>query len=70
MNSPLVRKSAADAVPSPSISVCALDPALGHCLGCYLTLDEIANWINLDSAQRLAVWDASADRRKADDEDR
>ena len=54
-------------VPSPCVSICAVDPAGGYCLGCYRTLDEIACWINLDSAQRLAVWDAIDARRKADD---
>lgn len=51
-------------VPSPCVSICAVDPAGGYCLGCYRTLDEIACWINFDSTQRLAVWDAIAVRRK------
>jgi predicted Fe-S protein YdhL (DUF1289 family) len=54
-------------VRSPCINVCVIDPAAGYCLGCYRTLDEIAAWINLDSAQRLAVWDAIDERRKARD---
>ena len=54
-------------VPSPCVSVCAVDPDGGYCLGCYRTLDEIAAWINLDSTERLAVLDAVAARRKADD---
>jgi len=58
-----------DEVPSPCVSVCVIDPAQGHCLGCYRTLDEIAAWINLDSAQRIAVWDALDERRKAADAD-
>lgn len=49
------------------MSVCAIDPEGGYCIGCYRTLDEIAIWINLDSAQRLAVWDALDARRKAAD---
>jgi predicted Fe-S protein YdhL (DUF1289 family) len=67
MNARPVRSNPADAVPSPCVSVCAVDPAGGYCLGCYRTLDEIAAWINFDSAERLAVWDAIAARRKADD---
>jgi predicted Fe-S protein YdhL (DUF1289 family) len=47
------------------VSVCAVDPAGGYCLGCFRTLDEIAAWIDLDSAERLAVWDRIAERRKA-----
>jgi predicted Fe-S protein YdhL (DUF1289 family) len=62
-----VRSIAPDEVPSPCVSICAVDPAGGYCLGCYRTLDEIAAWINFDSAERLAVWDAIAARRKADD---
>ena len=67
MTARAVRSSAADDVPSPCVSVCAIDPAGGYCLGCYRTLDEIAAWINLDSAQRLADWDAIETRRKAGD---
>ncbi|MEO7761692.1 MAG: DUF1289 domain-containing protein [Casimicrobiaceae bacterium] len=56
-----------DEIPSPCVSICAVDPDGGYCLGCYRTLDEIADWISLDSAQRLAVWDAIGQRRKAAD---
>jgi predicted Fe-S protein YdhL (DUF1289 family) len=42
-----------------------IDPAGGYCLGCFRTLDEIAAWIELDTTQRLAVWDRIAARRKA-----
>jgi predicted Fe-S protein YdhL (DUF1289 family) len=61
------RSAAAGEVPSPCVSVCALDPAGGYCLGCFRTLDEIAEWINFDAAKRLAIWDAIALRRKAGD---
>ena len=60
-------RTSGDEVPSPCVSVCVVDPAGGYCLGCYRTLDEIAAWINLDSGQRLAVWDAIDERRKAAD---
>ena len=55
-------------VGSPCISVCVMDPGLGYCIGCLRTLDEIADWINLDSAARLSVWDAISLRRKVADE--
>lgn len=42
---------------SPCVGVCTLDPAVGWCLGCGRTGDEIASWIALDDAQRLAIWD-------------
>ena len=56
-------------VKSPCISVCVMDPIRGYCLGCYRTLDEIANWINLERDERLQVFGA-IDRRKATDEAR
>lgn len=50
---------------SPCTSICVMDAGLGYCIGCFRTLDEIADWINLDSTARLAVWDAIAQRRKS-----
>jgi predicted Fe-S protein YdhL (DUF1289 family) len=41
---------------SPCVGVCTLDPAVGWCLGCGRTGDEIASWIGLDDARRLAIW--------------
>ena len=41
---------------SPCVGVCTLDPAMGWCLGCGRTGDEIASWIGLDDARRLAIW--------------
>ena len=72
MTTSVSRRSAslAGEVPSPCVSVCAVDPDSGHCLGCHRTLDEIAAWINLDSGQRMAVWDAIGIRRKAVDANR
>ncbi len=62
-----VRTNPANEIPSPCVNVCAIDPAGGYCMGCYRTLDEIAAWVNLDSAERLAVWDALEARRKGAD---
>ena len=56
-------------VKSPCISVCVMDPLRGYCVGCYRTLDEIADWINLERDERLQVFEA-IDRRKATDEAR
>ena len=64
------RGQAANEVASPCINVCAIDPALGVCVGCFRTLDEVAAWIDLDTTQRLAVWDAVAERKRAADADR
>ena len=54
-------------VASPCVSVCAIDPATGFCVGCYRTLDESAAWVGLGAAARLAVWDAIEERRKRAD---
>jgi predicted Fe-S protein YdhL (DUF1289 family) len=62
-------RQSGDEVPSPCVNVCVIDPAAGYCLGCFRTLDEIAAWINLGTAERLAVWDAIDERRKAKDAD-
>ena len=64
------RRSAAGEVPSPCVSICAIDPDSGICVGCFRTLDEIAGWIGLDAAARLAVWDAIDERKKAADANR
>ena len=56
-------------VKSPCTSVCVIDPTRGYCIGCYRTLDEIADWINLGRDERLQVFDA-IERRKATDEAR
>lgn len=50
-------------VPSPCISVCAMDEATGWCAGCLRTLDEIAVWSLLDEADQRAVWVELAKRR-------
>jgi len=51
------------AVPSPCISVCVMDPGSGLCAGCYRTLAEIADWINLSSVDKRAVIALLAVRR-------
>jgi len=51
------------AVPSPCVSVCVMDPASGLCAGCYRTLAEIADWINLSSEDKGAVIALVAVRR-------
>jgi predicted Fe-S protein YdhL (DUF1289 family) len=39
-----------------------MDERTGWCVGCYRTLDEIAEWSILDATERRAVW-ASLRRR-------
>ncbi|HSC23355.1 MAG TPA: DUF1289 domain-containing protein [Casimicrobiaceae bacterium] len=62
-----LRRPSASPVPSPCISVCRIDEAIGLCVGCLRTLDEIASWSTLDDAGRRSVWQAIAQRRAAHD---
>lgn len=50
-------------VPSPCVSVCAIDEATGFCAGCLRTIDEIAAWSVLDDAERRDVWARIGERR-------
>lgn len=59
------RPAIAGPVPSPCISVCAIDEATGLCTGCLRTLDEIAAWSVLDDDARRAVWVRIGVRRTA-----
>jgi uncharacterized protein len=43
-------------LPSPCISVCAMDISTGLCHGCLRTLDEIADWSTMSDADKRAVW--------------
>jgi predicted Fe-S protein YdhL (DUF1289 family) len=52
-------------VASPCISVCVLHEAKGLCIGCFRTLDEIAQWSVLDTAGKRAVLAALPARRAA-----
>ncbi|MBP7565847.1 MAG: DUF1289 domain-containing protein [Burkholderiaceae bacterium] len=56
--------SAVDAqdLPSPCVSVCRMDEALGLCAGCLRSLDEIAGWSRADDALRRVIWQRVAER--------
>ncbi len=43
------------AVASPCVQVCAVDAALGLCLGCRRTLAEIAGWSRFTDAERARI---------------
>lgn len=55
--------TASGAVPSPCVSVCAMDAASGLCTGCLRTLDEIAAWSVMDDDAKRAVLAAASTRR-------
>jgi len=42
-------------IESPCILVCSIDMKTGYCHGCGRTRDEISQWIDMTSAQRLGV---------------
>ena len=50
-------------IDSPCTKVCAIDARTGWCEGCLRSLDEIAAWGALSSAERQAVWARLAERR-------
>ena len=55
-----------NAVESPCINVCRMDPATGLCVGCLRTIDEIAGWAKASDAERRAVLVRLGQRRAAE----
>lgn len=55
-------------VPSPCAKVCALDPRSGYCVGCYRTIDEVANWVEMSAEDKRAVLERVAQRRALESE--
>ncbi|MCV9938572.1 DUF1289 domain-containing protein [Boseaceae bacterium BT-24-1] len=51
-----------NAVSSPCIKVCVIDPVNKLCRGCGRTLQEIAQWSRFSEAERLAIMATLADR--------
>lgn len=46
---------------SPCVGVCTMDDG-GQCLGCFRTLDEIAQWGMMSTEEQWAVVEALPDR--------
>ncbi|HWX83028.1 MAG TPA: DUF1289 domain-containing protein [Xanthobacteraceae bacterium] len=44
--------SAATSIETPCNRVCVVHPALGLCIGCGRSLDEITRWVDLTPAER------------------
>ena len=42
-------------IETPCTRVCVVHPALGLCVGCGRSLDEIAHWIDFDAAERARI---------------
>jgi predicted Fe-S protein YdhL (DUF1289 family) len=47
--------SAETPIETPCTRVCVVHPALGLCVGCGRSLDEIAHWIDFDGAERTRI---------------
>ena len=47
---------------TPCIAVCMMDPKTKLCFGCGRTLPEIARWLRMETAERLAVMEGLAAR--------
>ena len=44
-----------DEIESPCVKLCVVHPEERLCIGCYRTMEEIANWSRLSPAARDAV---------------
>ena len=51
-----------DAVQSPCINLCVIDPQARLCMGCKRSIDEITDWSRLTPAARSAIMAQLADR--------
>ena len=51
-------------VPSPCVNVCQMDPETGLCRGCRRTLQEIAEWLEMTSEEKLATLRLVAERER------
>ncbi len=58
---------APDYVASPCVKVCALDPGSGLCRGCFRTLQEIADWLEMTPEEKRATLERAAQRGRSFD---
>ena len=42
-------------IETPCVKICTLDARAGMCLGCGRSIDEIANWTAMSSAERVRI---------------
>ena len=50
---------------SPCVGICLMDPRTRTCRGCLRTIEEIAGWYSASAAEKRAVLDRLAERRRA-----
>ena len=55
MAGPIITFTPVQAIASPCINVCSIDPDDGFCEGCRRTLDEIARWTVMTPAHRERI---------------
>jgi predicted Fe-S protein YdhL (DUF1289 family) len=51
-----------DAIETPCIKVCVVDPETGFCIGCGRTRPEIGAWLQMSPAERRQVMEALPER--------
>jgi uncharacterized protein len=49
------REASWSGMESPCVDVCEIDRTTGLCLGCRRTIDEIASWAAMTSAERRRI---------------
>jgi predicted Fe-S protein YdhL (DUF1289 family) len=50
---------------TPCVDICEIDRTSGLCRGCGRTIDEIANWASMSSAERRRIINELAGRKTA-----
>lgn len=61
----MAESSTAADTPSPCVNVCQMHPKQGYCIGCLRTLDEIADWLDMQEEEKREVLARLDQRRKA-----
>lgn len=62
MAGPIITFMPVQAIPSPCINLCSIDPHDSLCEGCRRTLDEIARWTTMAPAERDRIMAELKDR--------
>ena len=57
------RLTASDAIPSPCVGLCEMNPKTDLCLGCYRTIGEITDWNCLEDAEKSKILEKLESRR-------
>ena len=60
-----IDEAAGPAPVSPCLGICLMDPRTRTCRGCLRTIEEIAGWYDATPAEKRAILDRLAERRRA-----